>query len=176
MKKTKLKIVLDIDNVVANWVPTFCARYNCPIPTTWNNPHVTPERLEELRKDKNFWTSLPVLHFPGFQPIGFLSARSIPKAWTHEFMVINGIPGRGNIHQVPWGQSKIDKLKEMGAEIFIDDKLETFLECSNNGIFCLLMDAPHNQGISTPYRIYDLNIDTITKLWQKSQSVQTPSR
>ncbi|MGV8961927.1 MAG: hypothetical protein ACOH2V_00920 [Candidatus Saccharimonadaceae bacterium] len=165
-----MNIYLDIDDVIADWVPTFCKRYNCPIPTTWVNAHITMERLTELRKDKQFWTSLPVRHKPNFKPKGFLSARSIPKAWTHEFMKINNIPGRSNINQLPWNTSKIDKLKEFKCDIFIDDKAETFEECNAAGIFCFLMDAPHNQHIDTDLRIYDLNIDNITekyKLWKK---------
>ena len=126
--------------------------------------------LSLLKKDRSFWTNLPVKHFPDFQPNGYLSARSIPKSWTHEFMKRNTLPGRNNINQVPWNVSKIHKLKQFGVEVFIDDKLETFLECNKNGIFCLLMDAPHNQQVKTPYRIYDLNIDIILnkyKSWKE---------
>lgn len=167
MKKTKLNIVLDIDDVVADWVPTFCKRYNCPTPTTWSNPYITLDRLNELKKDKNFWVNLPIRNMPNFIPKGFLSARSIPKAWTYQFMKLNNIPGRSNINQVPWNVSKISKLKSLKADIFIDDKAETFEECNNNGIFCLLMDAPHNQHINTKYRIYDLDINKILKFVEK---------
>jgi hypothetical protein len=127
------------------------------------------DRLNELKKDKQFWVSLPIRHKPNFLPKGFLSARSIPKEWTYQFMKLNRIPGRSNINQVPWNQSKIDKLKEFKCDIFIDDKPETFNECNENGIFCLLMDAPHNQCTKTKYRIYDLKLETIKekyKLWK----------
>ena len=50
----KLKIYLDIDDVVADWIPSFCKKYNCPEPTTWESPHITVERLNELKKDKDF--------------------------------------------------------------------------------------------------------------------------
>ena len=163
----KINIFLDIDDVVADWVPSFCRRYNCPIPTTWVNPHVTKERMEELKKVKAYWVNLPVRHRPNFRPKGFLSARSIPKTWTHEFMKINNIPGRNNINQVPWNVSKIDKLKELKCTIFIDDKDETFLDCHKHGIFCLLMDTPHNQHIETDLRIFDLDIKTIMKKYNK---------
>lgn len=162
-----MNIYLDIDDVVADWVPTFCRRYDCPIPTTWTNPHITMERLTELRKDKQFWTELPMRHRPDFRPKGFLSARSVPKAWSREFMKINNIPGRSNINHVPWNVSKVEKLRELKCDIFIDDKVETFEECHEAGIFCLLMDAPHNQHIETKYRIYDLKLRNITKLWRK---------
>lgn len=162
-----MNVFLDIDDVVADWIPTFCKKYNCPIPTTWVNPYITLDRLTELRKDKQFWVSLPIRNRPNFTPKGFLSARSIPKAWTYEFMKLNNIPGRSNINQVAWNVSKIKKLKEFECDIFIDDKAETFQECHANGIFCLLMDAPHNQHINTPYRIYNLDINNIMYLWRK---------
>lgn len=167
----KLKIYLDIDDVVADWIPSFCKKYNCPEPTTWESPHITVERLNELKKDKDFWVKLPIKHYPNFKPDGFLSARSIPKQWTYEFMKRNNISGRSNINQVPWNVSKINKLKELKVDIFIDDKFETFKECNENGIFCLLMDACHNQNIVTPYRIYDLNIQTIIKQYERWSSI-----
>lgn len=163
----KLNIYLDIDDVVADWIPTFCKRYNCPIPTSWVNPYITSERLRELSKDKNFWVSLPLRHVANFRPKGYLSARGIPKKWTYEFMKLNKIPGRSNINQVPWNYSKINKLKELKCDIFIDDKPETFEDCHKAGIFCLLMDAPHNQFIDTKYRIFNLDINNILQLWQK---------
>lgn len=165
----KINIYLDIDDVVADWIPTFCKRYDCPIPTTWVNPYITLERLTELKKDKQFWTSLPIRHKANFRPKGYLSARSIPKEWTYQFMKINQLAGRSNINQVPWNVSKIDKLKALGCDIFIDDKPETFEDCHKAGIFCLLMDAPHNEYIETEYRVHDLDIKTIMekyKLWK----------
>lgn len=169
----KLKIILDIDDVVADWVPTFCKHYNNPIPTTWVNPYVTRERLNELAKNKTYWINLPIRHRPNFKPKGYLSARSIPKSWTHQFMQKNQLPGRSNIHQVPWNTSKIEKLKFLKSDVFIDDKDETFLECHNHNLCCLLMDAPWNQHINTIYRIYDLDYDTITakyNLWLSNLS------
>jgi len=167
----KLNIILDIDDVVADWVPAFCKRYNCSLPTTWVNPNVTMERLNELKKDKAFWINLPVKHYPNFKPKGFLSARSVPKKWAHEFMKLNNIPGRNNINLVPWNVSKVDKLKLLNTDIFIDDKVETFEDCHKAGIFCLLMDACHNQEIVTPYRIYNLDIKVITEKYKTWKSM-----
>lgn len=163
----KLNIILDIDDVVADWIPAFCERYKCPLPSTWVNPSITMERLNELKKDKDFWVSLPVKHLPNFKPNGFLSARSIPKKWTYQFMKLNNISGRSNINQVPWNVSKIEKLKLLKADIFIDDKVETFEDCHKAGIFCLLMDACHNQEVNTPYRIHNLDIKTIIKKYKE---------
>lgn len=167
-----MKIYLDIDDVIADWVPTFCKRYNNPIPTTWVNPYVTIERLTELKKIKQYWIDIPIRHRPDFQPTGYLSARSIPKKWTYEFMKLNKIPGRSNINQVAWNVSKIEKLKEFGCTIFIDDKVETFEDCHKHGIFCLLMDTPWNQEVNTEYRVFDLKFDTIMRKFEEWQKLQ----
>ena len=166
-----MNIYLDIDDVIADWVPTFCKRYECPMPTTWTNPYITSERLTELKKIKQYWINLPIKHRPNFKPKGYLSARSVPKQWTYEFMKLNNIPGRSNINQVPWNVSKIEKLKKLNCTIFIDDKVETFEDCHTHGIFCLLMDTPWNQEINTEYRIYDLNIDTIMGKYKQWKSM-----
>ena len=158
----KLNIFLDIDDVVAAWQESYCKEFNRKPSKSWDeNREEMNYHLSLLKKRRSFWTNIPVKHFPDFQPNGYLSARSIPKAWTKEFMRRNKIPGRSNINQVPWNVSKIDKLKQFRVQIFIDDKLETFLECHENGIFCLLMDASHNQSHQTNLRINDLKYENI---------------
>lgn len=166
MKKS-LNIYLDIDDVIFNWYEGYADRFNTKVPKSWLNSNLVKKRLTKLSKEKEFWLSLSLKNRPNFKPKGFVSARGIPKSWTKESLKLNNIPGRSNVHQVPWGQSKIKVLKELECDIFIDDKVETFRECHSNGIFCLLMDASHNQKIKTPYRVYDLDINNILNLWRK---------
>lgn len=165
MSYKKLNIFLDIDDVIFSWQECYAKEFNIKIPKSWSNSNRTHKRLEKLRKNKNFWLSLKVKNQPNFIPNGYVSARSIPKSWTRESLQINSIPGRSSIYQVDWGKSKIDTLKSLNCDIFIDDKVETFRECKKNGIFCLLMDAPHNQKVKTKYRIYDLNIQNILNIY-----------
>ena len=162
-----MKIFLDIDDVIFNWYSDYADRFNCKIPTKWDSSKIMAERLAILSKEKDFWMNLTIKNKPNFQPSGFISARGIPKSWTVASLKKNEIPGRSNVHQVHWGQSKIELLKQFGCDIFIDDKYETFKECHDNGIFCLLMDAPHNKRYKTKYRIYDLDIKNIINLWQQ---------
>ena len=165
---SKIKIYLDIDDVVAAWQEAYCAKFNRKPAKSWDeNREEMNNHLSILKKEKSFWVNLPIKNNPNFQPSGYLSARSIPKAWTYEFMKLNKLPGRSYINQVPWGVSKISKLKQLGCSIFIDDKLETFLECNKNGIFCLLMDASHNQNYATPLRINKLDYAEIMSMYNK---------
>lgn len=165
----KINIFLDIDDVIFYWQESYAKRFNTRIPKSWAKSDLMTRRLQILTKEKDFWLNLPVKNRPNFTPAGFVSARGIPKQWTKESLKINEIPGRSNVHQVYWGQSKISLLKSLNCDIFIDDRIETFRECQKNGIFCLLMDAPHNQKIKTNLRIFDLDINNIKSLWLKSK-------
>jgi len=162
-----MQIYLDIDDVVLNFGPHMAQRFNTRLPKSWSNSKLTKTRLSTLMGEKEFWLTVPTKHKPNFQPSGFVSARSIPKSWTQECLKTHKIPGRSNIYQVGWGQSKIKLLKSLNAEIFIDDKVETFRECNKNGIFCLLMDAHHNQKVKTKLRIDNLDIENIMNLYRK---------
>lgn len=162
-----LKIRLDIDDVIFDFQGAYANRFNTKRQKSWSNSNLMKRRLGILSKEKDFWINLPIKNIPNFTPNGFVSARGVPKTWTLESLKVNNIPGRSSIYQVPWNMSKITVLKELGTDIFIDDKEETWRDCNRNGIFCLLMDASHNQKIKTDYRIYDLDINKIYDLWLK---------
>lgn len=163
----KLNIFLDIDDVIFDFQSAYASKFNTKRQKNWSKSNLMSRRLNILSKEKNFWLNLPIKNVPNFIPKGFVSARSIHKSWTKESLKLNNIPGRSSVYQVGWGKSKIELLKQLNCQIFIDDKYETFKECHKNGIFCLLMDASHNQKYKTPYRIYDLNINNILNLWQR---------
>lgn len=160
-----MKIFLDIDDVIFNFNAGFAQRFNITPHKTWVFSNQMKKRLDLLTRERNFWLTLPIKNVPNFMPSGFVSARGIHKSWTKESLRINNIPGRSNVHQVYWGESKIEKLKSLGCDIFIDDKYETFKECNKNGIFCLLMDAPHNRKYKTKYRIDNLEINNIMTMY-----------
>lgn len=164
-----MNIYLDIDDVIFDWHHDYAKKFKCKVPQRWykRTSKAMKERLTMLQSDKDFWLNLTVKNKPNFYPAGFVSARGIPKAWTVESLRKFNIPGRSNVHQVHWGESKIHVLQDLKCDIFIDDKYLTFKECHEAGIFCLLMDAPHNRHIKTKYRIYDLDINNILDLWRK---------
>lgn len=161
-----VNIILDIDDVIFKWQEAYATRFGTNVPKSFIKSNLMTKRLEILTKEKDFWLNLPIKHKPNFIPKAFVSARGIPKSWTKESLKRNSIPGRSNVYQVHWGQSKIEVLKSLNCDIFIDDKPETFYECHKNGIFCLLMDAGHNKKIKTKYRINDLDINNIMKMYE----------
>lgn len=164
-----MRIHLDVDDVVLAWHEAYIKKYNLPMPTNWIPYDEIKDHLAELKKDKSFWLSLEVKHSPNFQPAGYVSARSVPVQWTKDVMKLRKIPGRSKIKHVGWGESKMDVLKALKCDLFVDDKYETFLECQAHGIPCLLMDTPQNRQYDTPFRIHNLKIETIMqkfKLWK----------
>lgn len=167
----KLNIFLDVDDVVLAWHEAYIKRYNLPMPTSWIPYNEIKDHLNELTRDKKFWLSIQTKHMPDFQPAGYVSARSIPLKWTKDTLKLRQFPGRSKVYHVKWNESKMDVLKSLNCDIFIDDKIETFEECWKNGIFCLLMDTPQNRHLKTKYRIKDLKFETIMKKysWQKSK-------
>jgi hypothetical protein len=169
MKKVnKLNIFLDIDDVIFNFHEAYSKHFKLPIPKGWDNSPEMINRLKSLKKNKNFWLTLPLKNIPNFQPSGFVSARGIPKSWTKESLKLNNIKGRSNVHQVMWNVSKLTILKELGCDLFIDDKIETFEELNKAGTPCLLMTANHNKDYKTPLRINSLDINKINKLYARA--------
>jgi len=158
-----MNIYLDVDDVVLKWHEAYIEKYKLPMPTSWIPYEDIKDHLEELRKNKSFWLSLKVKHMPDFTPSGYVSARGIPLKWTKDTLKLRNFPGRSKVRHVKWGESKINILKSLKCDIFIDDKIETFIECWDNGIFCLLMDTPQNKHLKTKYRIRDLKFETIIK-------------
>ena len=162
-----MKIYLDIDDCIFFWQESYAKRFNTKVPKGWSNSKLVKSRLNTLSKEKDFWLNLPVKNCPNFMPSGYVSARGISKNWTRESLKRNNIPGRTNLHQVYWGESKIELLKSLDCEIFVDDKPRTFYECNKNGIFCLLMTAEHNKCVKTKLRIDNLDIENIMSLYRK---------
>jgi hypothetical protein len=116
-----MRIFLDIDDVIFDFQEDYAKYFNTKKQKSWSTSKLMWKRLVTLRSDKNFWINLTVKNKPNFQPDGFVSARAIPKKWTYESLKKNNIKGRSNIHQVNWGVSKLDTLKHLGCDIFIDD-------------------------------------------------------
>ena len=70
----------------------------------------------------------------------------------------NGFPC-APVYCVPWNESKVELLKKHNVSILIDDKFSNYKDATENGVFCYLMDAPHNKYYSVGHRrIYDLNL------------------
>jgi uncharacterized HAD superfamily protein len=67
----------------------------------------------------------------------------------------NGITEASSIIAVHHSD-RINLLKAIGVDAYVDDYPEQFLACRAAGIRAYLIDRPWNQGVDTPYRVFTL--------------------
>lgn len=156
------RIVLDIDDTIADFIGAYKERYNIKKDIfQWYFSYKTTENLKDLEKDKSFWIDLKVLHYPNFIPLAYVSSRGIPVEWTEEFLEKNNLPCR-KVYHVGYSDSKVDILKSLNCQIFVDDKIDNVVEAERAGICSYLIDNVHNQKIDVGIRrLQDLNINNI---------------
>lgn len=149
------KIGLDIDEVLADFISHYNNKYNLEtVPEVWNFDSKIPERIEELKDDYEFWSTVPVLTKASdipFEPHCYITSRPCKSEWTAEWLEKNGFPTMP-VYTVGHNKCKIDVAKEAGIDWFIDDRYENFVKLNNAGIFCYLYDAPHNQRYNVGHR------------------------
>lgn len=154
------KIALDIDGVLADFIGHITSIYdfNGHIPTHWNDP-IIRDLYPKIKDDKDFWLSMPPLikqeDMP-FEPHCYITSRSIDVTITEQWLDKHGFP-RAPVYSIGHDESKINIAKNVGVEIYVDDRWENFVELNNAGICCFLFDAPYNRKHDIGYRrIYDL--------------------
>jgi len=152
-------IALDIDDVCLDFIGGFEEKTGIKLNDYWNGSYEISEKLKELSNDKEFWTNLKTKHLPSFEPDLYITSRSIPAEWTKENLEKNGFPC-APVYCVPWNESKVELLKAHKVDILIDDKWANYKDATDAGVFCYLMDAPHNKYYNVGHkRIYDLNLN-----------------
>jgi hypothetical protein len=156
---TKPIVALDIDDVCLDFQGAFQEKFNVNLNPYWNGNYEMRNMLDKVKDDKEFWTTLPAKHIPSFEPDMYITSRSIPNEWTMENLQKQGFPC-APVYSIPWNESKIPLLKQHKVDILIDDKHLNYKEATEAGIFCYLMDAPHNQYYNVGHRrIYNLNLN-----------------
>jgi len=159
-KNPRKKMFLDIDGVLAAFEERFLEYFNLDRtdPTDWNDVRFV-NRLDELKDNKDFWLSIPSLVDPkdiAYPIAGYCTARSISTDIVKEWLDKNGFP-EAPILRVNFGESKVQKLKEAGCDIMVDDSFNNFTELNCNGIMCYLVSRPHNMKYNVGhYRVKNL--------------------
>lgn len=148
------KIGLDIDEVLADWVGHWTARHSMEVPETWNFDRNIGDKFAALKDDKEFWLTIPVKTNPSdihFEPHCYITSRSIPLAWTEEWLDKNGFPTMP-VYSIPFDSSKVEVARKSGIDIYVDDRFENFVELNRAGICCYLFDAPHNKRYDVGFK------------------------
>lgn len=159
-----LRIGLDIDDVLCDFVGAYAKKFNCDIPSNWSFSYETVNHLSKLISDKEqmeefYMSMLPKMNpnsIP-FIPICYITQRSIPTEITKMWLELNKFPCVP-VFTVGHNEDKIKVAKENQLDIFIDDRFETFAAMNRAGICTFLFDAEHNKSIDVGYkRIFSLN-------------------
>lgn len=151
------KIGLDIDGVIADFVPHYLKYFKLDktLPNHWNDPRFRNEKYwTSLANNKSFYLNIPILTPSSellFEPACYVSARSIPKEWTQEWLDMNLYP-KVPLYQIKHNESKVEVIKKANIDIFIDDNYANFEELNANGINCFLMSQSHNLKYKVGYK------------------------
>ena len=146
--RPRIRIGLDIDEVLADFLKTYCEHFDedyskC---TSWNFDHLMKERLESLADDEEFWVDKMHVKTPAsqikFTPVCYITGRINNVELTETWLKMHGFPPApivSNCHD------KVAAAKEHKLDLFVDDNYDTFVALSSAGITCLLYDSSHNQ-------------------------------
>lgn len=155
------RIALDIDGVLADFNEAVKSKYGISNdPTAWYYSYKFNSAMwEELKNDKDFWVNQVKPYFDGtelpFEPVCYITHRSVPKEWCEEWLEINHFPCVP-VHVV--NGSKLEVFKTVNVDIFVDDKYDNFVELNNNSVFTYLLDREWNRRYDVGHkRIYSLN-------------------
>lgn len=157
------RVGLDIDGVLADFNKAVKARFDIKNdPHSWYYSYKFDKELwGTVKKDKDFWLSIEP-YFDGhklpFEPVCYVTHRSVPKEWCEEWIEKNNFPCVP-VHVV--NGTKIDVLKKQNLDCFVDDKYDNFVELNNNGIFTYLFTQPWNERYDVGHRRLDSLWDLI---------------
>ena len=147
------RIALDVDDVLADFIPAYDAKFGITSPNNWNFDPKIKERLDTLKDDKEFWMNIKPLVKPEdipFEPFCYITSRICPPEWTEEWLEKYGFSCRKVYSS--YSRSKSEIAKELGVDWFVDDRFENFLELSDAGVCCFLWDASHNQRYDVGFK------------------------
>ena len=164
IRKHPLRIGLDIDDVLADFWNGYCRYFN-----TDDNPEMLEDSIitrnveRVLKKDRNFWVNLEVVDFPNFVPELYCTKRVNNKAWTKEFLYVNGFPDRPVYQIHSQGKNKADLIKGK-VDIFVDDSLRNVMQCNNSGVPTLLYHTERTEDFPL-FKVFSLDREEILETY-----------
>lgn len=159
---SKLKIGLDIDQVLADFINPYYERFGQPK----TDLEITRNVQRKLRKDKKFWTSLPLINVPNFDVTLYCTKRVNPKSYTKQWLKEHNCPDAPVYQMYYQHGNKADMIKGK-VDVFVDDSISNFIALNLSGVPCLLMDSESNQEWGSIGRIYSLDYAEIEETYQQ---------
>ncbi len=160
------RIAFDIDGVLASFSEAFknkakemgllkidedITQYH------WDFPDYLQPVWDTIKNDRDFWLNLEPLcgHQFNYDIIAYVSSREIPQEWSKEWLDKNNFPPAPVYHTN--GDTKLEILKSLSIDLFVDDSYKNFVNLNKNGICTFLFDAEYNRKYDVGYkRLTDL--------------------
>lgn len=145
-----MKVALDIDGVLADFGPHFFDYLGIEDKTPakfWDDPRFK-DNMHLINHDAEFWLGIPPMVTPEeleFVPYAYVTAREIDTYITRTWLKFNRFPDV-HVETVGIGGSKVQFLKEINPDYYIDDAIHNYEELNSAGINTLLMTRSHNEG------------------------------
>lgn len=159
-----LKIALDIDQTIANFEVAYNKHFKVNLSEQMD--YVITRNVYKLRRNKEFWINLPLIELPNFEPYIYATKRINPKSYTREWIVANGFPDRPIYQTIYQYGNKADIIKGR-CDVLIDDSFSNVKKCINSGVPAILINRPHNKGVSFEYRVSKLDINEIESVYNQ---------
>lgn len=163
-----MKIGLDIDGVICNFLKGFYNWYNMKPEKvkTWSTKFID-DNLPSLFENEDFWLSLPTCEIPeniNFGVYCYVTARANPVSFTEKWIELNGFP-KAKVYSIgkknETHTNKTEIIKSLDLDLFVDDKYQNFVEINNDTkCKCLLKSCSYNRKLKD----YRLRIDNLSQV------------
>lgn len=148
-----LRIALDLDDTVFAWIQTHEQKFHCKL-SDLTQAQIT-KQVEQCRLDKTFWSNLPLLEKPNFEPYIYATKRINPKSYTRACLNKYGLPIKP-IYQIYTQEDNKARIIKGRCDVLVDDSWFNVQQALQAGLPALLITRPHNKSIQTKYRISHL--------------------
>ncbi len=173
MSKKIKTVALDVDGTLLEFGTSFIDRckekeIEVKIGKIWNFFDMDIRSYDIFKNlDSSFWLNLKALDKAkdlNVVPSAYISHRNFPERITKKSLLNAGFPKAPVIH-VANTEDKIKVIKQLGIEVFVDDRASTVLFCLENGIEAYLLDQVWNADYKCLPRIYTLGeLDKICQI------------
>lgn len=159
-----LKIALDLDDTIFVWRKSHEDLFKCKIAKT--NPAKITSQVNSMKNNGKFWSNLPLLEKPDFEPELYCTKRVNSKLFTINCLKKHRLPVKPIMQFYNQSDNKATGLKGI-ADVLIDDSWYNVKQCLDAGFPALLISRPHNRCIKTKYRVSHLNYKEIERVYNE---------
>ncbi len=115
----------------------------------WDHLSDCGDLWKRIKYDESFWLYLEP--FPDALPIDFevtryITSRPIGNEISYFWLWKNGFPNPERCTTVPNPDDKLEVLRQIGIDVFVDDRIETCHQIQDAGIQAILFNAPYQRG------------------------------